>query len=138
VAFLSATDGKTVMILPAGCMTDSSIVSAKARFSWMWTLSSRAWTSPSFVHVGAVWQAAARLLSRERVQTILAHWTTGTPWFLPKFVSRRYGIRVISKPGGAFGDRDEYGLSGSGRTLAHWSVNHDEQGTQSTGYTRDD
>jgi hypothetical protein len=54
------------------------------------------------------WELRRYEISRERVETILARWTTGTPWFLPKFVSRRYGIRVVSKPGGAFGDRDEY------------------------------
>jgi len=59
------------------------------------------------------WELHRYEISRERVETILTRSmtgssTTGKPWFLPMFVSRLYGIQVVSKPGGAFGDRDEY------------------------------
>ena len=50
------------------------------------------------------WELHRYEISRERVETIITHWTRR---FLPITV-RRYRIKVVSKPGGAFGDRDEY------------------------------
>jgi len=50
------------------------------------------------------WELHRYEISRERVETILTHWK---PRF-PPITTRRYRIKVVSKPGGAFGDRDEY------------------------------
>lgn len=51
------------------------------------------------------WELRRYEISRERVETV-APWPVGSAWFLPRF--GRYAIVVTSKPGGAFGDRDEY------------------------------
>jgi len=54
------------------------------------------------------WELHKYEIARERVGTILPRSAPGKPWFPPKFITRRYGIRVVSKAAGAFGDRDEY------------------------------
>lgn len=54
------------------------------------------------------WQLHRYEIRRERIGEIIATTSSGVPGFFEAFGVCRYGIRVISKPGGAFMDRDEY------------------------------
>jgi hypothetical protein len=54
------------------------------------------------------WQLHPYEIRRERIREIIATTSSGVPGFFEALGVCRYGIRVISKPGGAFMDHDEY------------------------------
>ena len=47
-------------------------------------------------------------ISKAEVDSIYPLWTTEPPRYMRFLPIRRFGILVVSKPGGAFKDRDEY------------------------------
>jgi hypothetical protein len=50
------------------------------------------------------------VISKSDVELIRSEGTADVPRFLRLLPIRRFGVRIISKPGGAFDDRDEYCL----------------------------
>lgn len=63
------------------------------------------------VFSGAGWgrsQLQKYEISKEKIEKIVVSPPSEVPGFFQAFGVCRYGLRIISKPGGAFGDHDEY------------------------------
>jgi hypothetical protein len=62
-----------------------------------------------FTGAGLVrWQLQRHEIARGKIQEIISSTSGGVPGFFRAFGAYQYRLRVISKPGGAFGDHDEY------------------------------
>jgi hypothetical protein len=54
------------------------------------------------------WELRTYEVAREEIDGIYPMRIIGVPWVLRMFPGRKFGILIVSKPGGVFSDRDEY------------------------------